>query len=568
MRSLVSQVCSHPKTWQWNVGNPVCFRALTPFTTLTAMDSESLNHQRDSLDLEIFSLQLQLCRRLSKRNQLAPISQLPNELLSRIFLFRRDAPRSRTGPKMPMSAWISSCLGVCTHWRNVAIATQELWSHAAPEELTTSTHFDPLTVCTRWVYWSESPMTQVLGSIPSLIKRSEKLRLHITDSEHNQTGGTRQLAAPTLATIYFRIGKGVSTTDVETFLRAGCPADSSANQDHPLESVVLDLFPTSYISPSNLTMLTLGAHHDQDSLFPSNQSSSPVELPALKTIQLYGGSLRSALRIMQQIDSPCLANVACQITEFKAEQWLDIGGFGAACVRLYSRHPEPSFQHMDFLFSISFTRSTTFQISLGSSPKFIFSLEVESLPPEQQSHVAQTLLGGFPLNNLIRLNLDSAELRLLCCPFFRSISGLTVLTLFNNLEESDALQPHSDGNVPFPSLRKLTMGAGASYNQINNCRYLETLYARARAGNRLDRLVLEGRQVWPWEVSLFVENVEGKLGRQWPIEEWEDDDQDSLDGEESASSDEGPTSPYYGMWLLEEDVPLLSDSSSDSDWEE
>ncbi|TFK68994.1 hypothetical protein BDN72DRAFT_841080 [Pluteus cervinus] len=85
--------------------------------------------QRAQIERQILLLKQQIQRLEVARNGLLPISSLPNEILSNIFLTRRpnyDAYEVKMRGLLTLT-W------VCHHWRNVALATAPLWSYIGKE---------------------------------------------------------------------------------------------------------------------------------------------------------------------------------------------------------------------------------------------------------------------------------------------------------------------------------------------------------------------------------------------------------------------------------------------------
>ncbi|TFK65714.1 hypothetical protein BDN72DRAFT_962338 [Pluteus cervinus] len=112
--------------------SPICTNPLTDFFTFGLTPSEAFL----KLDSEIIRLETQLISLRGLRNTLPPISYIPNEVLSKIFLecHEHDTEpisgldgsirdlRARRGKMRLALSWVSS------RWRSVALSCTELWS--------------------------------------------------------------------------------------------------------------------------------------------------------------------------------------------------------------------------------------------------------------------------------------------------------------------------------------------------------------------------------------------------------------------------------------------------------
>ncbi|TFK68836.1 hypothetical protein BDN72DRAFT_841311 [Pluteus cervinus] len=87
-----------------------------------AMFVDRIHAERDRIDEEIRKLQGRILELCSARNQLAPVAQLPNEILTKIFCLARNATP-------PPCGWTSLTVSwVCRHWRLVALRFPHLWT--------------------------------------------------------------------------------------------------------------------------------------------------------------------------------------------------------------------------------------------------------------------------------------------------------------------------------------------------------------------------------------------------------------------------------------------------------
>ncbi|KAH8823875.1 hypothetical protein DL96DRAFT_1818626 [Flagelloscypha sp. PMI_526] len=91
----------------------------------------SLDTKLDEIASQIASLHEEARAIRTTRNGIAPINQLPTELLALIFHHRRDYCVS-IKPKRNWR-WTRGTLDVCTHWRNIGLASPHLWNYIIAE---------------------------------------------------------------------------------------------------------------------------------------------------------------------------------------------------------------------------------------------------------------------------------------------------------------------------------------------------------------------------------------------------------------------------------------------------
>ncbi|KAJ6607511.1 hypothetical protein B0H10DRAFT_551566 [Mycena sp. CBHHK59/15] len=93
---------------------------LRPHPEITAFSSAKLvESAQRQIDQEISKFQDSVRALQSRRNALSPVSRLPPEMLSRIFLFCSDSDSLK---------WIKEVSHICRHWRSVALGCPNLWS--------------------------------------------------------------------------------------------------------------------------------------------------------------------------------------------------------------------------------------------------------------------------------------------------------------------------------------------------------------------------------------------------------------------------------------------------------
>ncbi|KAF9051790.1 hypothetical protein BJ165DRAFT_1303086, partial [Panaeolus papilionaceus] len=90
------------------------------------------------IDEEVAALQASICELYNKRNRFVPISRLPPEIISRVFLCLRDHVSSASNPLAPILrsheqhiqklSWTVT-MRVCRQWRDIALGYPELWNN-------------------------------------------------------------------------------------------------------------------------------------------------------------------------------------------------------------------------------------------------------------------------------------------------------------------------------------------------------------------------------------------------------------------------------------------------------
>ncbi|TFK65160.1 hypothetical protein BDN72DRAFT_209057 [Pluteus cervinus] len=87
------------------------------------MSGENDDEMRHIIDAEVLQLRLRVSKLLSKRNALAPISRLPTELMTIIFIYARDFSKNKSMSTMALKlSWI------CRDWRHISLNASRLWA--------------------------------------------------------------------------------------------------------------------------------------------------------------------------------------------------------------------------------------------------------------------------------------------------------------------------------------------------------------------------------------------------------------------------------------------------------
>ncbi|KAG2009590.1 hypothetical protein CC2G_012505 [Coprinopsis cinerea AmutBmut pab1-1] len=89
----------------------------------------ALRKERKELLSKLKTLALRICDLHSQRNELAHISQFPNELLQKVFLLLRGAQPSNAGYHQ-----VIRLTHVCRRWRQVGLNQPELWAYITDDQ--------------------------------------------------------------------------------------------------------------------------------------------------------------------------------------------------------------------------------------------------------------------------------------------------------------------------------------------------------------------------------------------------------------------------------------------------
>ncbi|EIM82348.1 uncharacterized protein STEHIDRAFT_149463 [Stereum hirsutum FP-91666 SS1] len=96
-------------------------------TDLPVIDGQTGQMTRAAYDQEILKAKAQIAHLLLMRNSMAPISSLPNETLSTIFLYYATVVEKSTSGR-----WTQLML-VCRRWRVICLGDARLWSFVTPD---------------------------------------------------------------------------------------------------------------------------------------------------------------------------------------------------------------------------------------------------------------------------------------------------------------------------------------------------------------------------------------------------------------------------------------------------
>ncbi|KAJ8487115.1 hypothetical protein ONZ45_g14443 [Pleurotus djamor] len=109
----------------------------TAFPTSSVMTSFSARPSIRRIDAEIAKLQGEIAALSAQRNALHPMNNLPEEIISDIFLIARiDLANSSNRTTSPAVAPWMTIVSVCRRWRQVTMNTPKLWSLIFPFEFT------------------------------------------------------------------------------------------------------------------------------------------------------------------------------------------------------------------------------------------------------------------------------------------------------------------------------------------------------------------------------------------------------------------------------------------------
>ncbi|TFK63592.1 hypothetical protein BDN72DRAFT_963808 [Pluteus cervinus] len=139
------------------------------------------------IDTEICTIQAYLHSLQSLRNSLTPTSQIPIEILSKIFSFCQDYGEPSTVEHVDFTTRLSISQ-VCKHWRATALSTPDLWTMISIsersnkdfiQELITRSGSSNLSINVV----STSPSADVLAIDPPALPRIQHMRLEYTSGE-------------------------------------------------------------------------------------------------------------------------------------------------------------------------------------------------------------------------------------------------------------------------------------------------------------------------------------------------------------------------------------------------
>jgi hypothetical protein len=149
-------------------------------------DGPALNSKAQTkIDDDLEALEERKRALRTRRNSLSPISSIPPELLSAIFVFHAQRMRLRLNPGNPnVLSWL--LVGhVCHHWREVALRTPELWAtpfldcSKATDEMLARSKMAPLNLKIGWRYRMESIQKALMH-----VERLQVVSLLFLDSDN------------------------------------------------------------------------------------------------------------------------------------------------------------------------------------------------------------------------------------------------------------------------------------------------------------------------------------------------------------------------------------------------
>ncbi|EAU82607.2 hypothetical protein CC1G_07889 [Coprinopsis cinerea okayama7 len=179
--------------------------------------------RRDFIDSRIAELQEEIRKWRSDRNELSPISRLPPEVLSRVFIHHQQ---HRTSSHVKAFDW-TKVAHVSRYWRDTALGCPELWSNIT----TSNSHWAqamferskqaPISL-SFWAYWDTKP--QLAEMIKSAFSQPHRLKdLKITG--HNDFVHQRleelSPSTPILRSLVLECGPGYGQSRIPDNLLGG-----------------------------------------------------------------------------------------------------------------------------------------------------------------------------------------------------------------------------------------------------------------------------------------------------------------------------------------------------------
>lgn len=147
---------------------------------------ETTRAARQTIDEDINQFEIEIRSLKRKRNELASISVLPPEVLSKIFIFVRDTMPNHYH-RNPQTQWIRIVGHICHQWREVALSCPTLWSipvFTNPElvqEMMQRSKMAALTIKLTTGSWTP----RILGQLENAMAQIFRIRfLHLAFGSH------------------------------------------------------------------------------------------------------------------------------------------------------------------------------------------------------------------------------------------------------------------------------------------------------------------------------------------------------------------------------------------------
>ncbi|TFK63593.1 hypothetical protein BDN72DRAFT_847461 [Pluteus cervinus] len=445
------------------------------------------NEIREKIDQEVLQLKERISVLNTFRNTLAPVSGLPTEVLSEIFLhLLKDTSIFEIGwnPVDPVTV-----TRVCRRWRHTALTIPQLWATIADKRSDVPIRIDqieayiqrsrttPLSVH----LWN--PSASALGACLAHIPRLRKLKLVGDSIDQQVVDEALAQPAPLLAAL-----------ELEAIILP--PSDLFSGVHPNLRSLLLDkcLLPfssgvgQSLVSSAKITRLHLIYHSPL--IAAEHFSKILISLQNLKELRLVASLDHRAIPHPQTLPRIALHNLeiikieedSCEVS-FKFLEWLDIP---AACISIlpddrpdwealcsgfstYQQQMPGSFDIRNISIRGEPGQRTTLNISSDEfSHRYSFQLKDTNNP-------ARRILQHLDISQVTSITLDSTPLfgldsHLLQLDFVETFTLLPMITDPEDLEDIVALlspdDDHSEDDEDeddeklclFPKLKELTIG--------------------------------------------------------------------------------------------------------------
>ncbi|TFK67452.1 hypothetical protein BDN72DRAFT_95521 [Pluteus cervinus] len=474
------------------------------------------------LQQQAFLLQQQIQKLLVERNTLTPISPIPNEIISSIFLLCRGRDhfdKIDTRALLPLS-W------VCHRWRTIVLSTASLWAYIGytgkenlrwAEECLTRSKQAPLEIN----LVARNPLTTAIG-VTALcqIHRVRKLALYSSgQSAWNTLRGFLARPAPILETLT------LGYADIATPMLSGV---SPMLHTVVLQECRISSWNSNTLSLGHLRHLSLERcgdipvitfiqslppslpHLETLKLYTTLVASpaptpviSPVHFPNLKSLRLLTRAPSPIIQLFQLCNLPAATELDVHVTMNEGETVLDLVRLLQAPERLH--HPPNISMRLYHAVAEDTDGRCTFIIKgLHSPDDENFSFQVihvwswsdisrifHSLPVQKVTTLTLAVPGltmddwtnvFAQLIHLEDLVLDDTDTVL-------SFTGFIVLSA-DNFKLDDTVTA-ADVDLPFKSLKSLVLSEYISESvAIDFLRFFTALKIRHDCGLRLQKLCL------------------------------------------------------------------------------